>query len=77
MDSSMTHKIIKARQYADEPQRIHIHRLDLSLDGDDRVHHVELEHGVWRCDCEFFAGHRLCAHTMAVEKVMGGMLQTA
>ena len=77
MDSAMVHKIIKARQYADEPERIHINGLDVEMEGDDRPHRVELRDGTWSCDCEYFQGHRLCAHTMAMERVLGEMLQPA
>lgn len=77
MDSAMVHKIIKARQYAEEPERIHIHRLDVRMEGDDRTHRVELHDGDWSCDCGYFAGHRVCAHTMALERVLGPMLETA
>ena len=31
MDSAMVHKIIKARQYAEEPERIHITGLDVRM----------------------------------------------
>lgn len=77
MDSAMVHKIIKARQYAEEPERIHIDGLDVRMEGDDRQHRVELDGGVWSCDCGYFAGHRVCAHTMALERVLGSMLETA
>lgn len=75
MDSAMVHKIIKARQYAEEPERIHILALDVQMDGDDRRHRVELHYGAWSCDCEYFGGHRVCAHTMALESVLGPMLE--
>lgn len=76
MDSARVHKIIKARQYAQEPERIHIRGLDVELDGDDRSHRVELRAGAWSCDCGYFQGRRECAHTMALERALGGMLQT-
>lgn len=77
MNSAMVHKIIKARQYAEEPERIHIHGLDVRMEGDDRRHRVELHDGEWSCDCEYFAARRVCAHTMALERVLGSMLETA
>lgn len=77
MDSAMVHKIIKARQYAEEPERIHITGLDVRMEGDDRTHRLELRDGDWSCDCGYFAGHHVCAHTMALERVLGPMLDTA
>ena len=74
MNSGMTHKIIKARQYAEQPERIHIHTLAVDLDGDDRRHRVELVEDRWSCDCEYVQGHRLCAHTMAMERLLGALV---
>jgi hypothetical protein len=73
MDSAQVHKIIKARQYAQEPERIHVRGLEVEMDGDDRSHHVELHDGVWRCDCEYFHARSECAHTMALERVIGDL----
>jgi hypothetical protein len=75
MDSAQVHKIIKARQYAEEPGRIHIRALEARLDGDDRTHRVELDDGAWSCDCEFFQSREVCAHTMALERLFAGMLE--
>lgn len=77
MDSAQVHKIIKARRYAEEPQRIHVSALEARLDGDDRTHRVELHDGVWSCDCEFFRARHVCAHTMALERTFGEMLEVA
>jgi len=75
MDSSMVNKIYKARMYAEEPERIHIRRLDAELEGDDRMHRVAFSEGAWSCDCEYFAGHDVCAHSMALERVFGSMVR--
>jgi hypothetical protein len=74
MDSAMVHKMIKARQYAEEPERIRIHGFSAELEGDDRRHRVELREGAWSCDCEYFQRHHSCAHTMAFERLFGPML---
>jgi hypothetical protein len=71
MDSSLANKIYKARVYAEEPERIHIHRLEVEMEGDDRLHSVSFRDNEWDCDCEYFRGHRVCAHTMALERVLG------
>lgn len=77
MDSAQVHKIIKARQYAGEPERIHLIALEARLDGDDRTHRVELHDGRWSCDCEYFRNRAECAHTMALERTFGPMLEVA
>ena len=74
MDSAHTHKWIKAKQYAEEPHRIRLQRLAVEFDGDERQHHVAFDDGVWSCDCEYFRGHRSCAHTMAIERVFRALL---
>lgn len=75
MDSAQVHKIIKARQYAQEPARVHIRALEVEMEGDDRTHRVELHDGAWSCDCEFFLARQVCAHTMALERIFGEMLE--
>jgi hypothetical protein len=77
MDSSHVNKVYKARQYAEEPERIHIERLEAEMEGDDRPHRIVFAEGEWSCDCEYFAGHRTCAHTMAMERVFGVMVKSA
>jgi hypothetical protein len=74
MDSSLANKIYKARLYAEEPERIHIHRLEVEMEGDDRRHNVGFRDDHWFCDCEYFGNHPVCAHTMALERVFKPML---
>ena len=74
MDSGMIGKVAKAHRYARERDRLHVRQLAVSVAGDHGAHEVRLEHGRWQCSCDFF-GHRLaCAHTMALELVLDGML---
>ncbi len=35
---------------------------------------VALEDDSWRCTCDFFVGWGACAHTMALERILEGML---
>jgi len=74
LDSGMVNKIYKAKQYADEPQRIHFESLKVHFDGNNGSHEVLLTDGQWQCDCSYFASHRVCSHTMAMERVLGVML---
>lgn len=77
MDSSLVNKIYKARLYAEEPQRVHILNLEVEMQGDDRTHRVSFDDDAWSCDCEYFRGHRICAHTMALERLLAPMLPAA
>jgi hypothetical protein len=73
LDSGMINKIQKAKTYAAEPERIHFRSLAVAFDGKNGQHQVEFGEGHWRCDCDYFHGHRTCSHTMAMERVLGVM----
>jgi len=78
MHSSLYGKIEKASRYAAEhAKRIQITTLSVEFQGDNDRHQVELCNGAWSCSCDFFASWELCCHTMALEKVLDGMLPPA
>jgi hypothetical protein len=74
LNSSLIGKIEKARRYAKEPRRFHFTSLSVQVDGDNDSHTVELHDGRWRCACDFFRGWGVCSHTMAIERLLDGML---
>jgi hypothetical protein len=74
MDSGMIGKIQKAKRYAQERERFHIQALKVSMDGANNSHIISFADGKWDCDCDFFHGHGLCTHTMALEELLKGML---
>lgn len=74
MNSSLIGKIEKAKRYAQERNRIHVQGLRVQFDGENDRHEVALEGETWRCSCDFFAGWGACAHTMALERVMEGLV---
>ena len=76
MNSSLIGKIEKAKRYAQERDRIHVERLEVDFRGENDSHQVRLEGGAWHCTCDFFAGWGLCSHTMALERILEGMLPT-
>ncbi len=81
MDSAMIAKISKAREYAQEPERMMLASFEVVFDGRHQTYRVTFDHGKWQCGCDFFAQRGVCSHTMAVEKVLGktgmGLLQPA
>ena len=77
MDSGMIGKIQKAKRYAQERERFHIEVLKVSMDGANNAHQISLADGKWDCDCDFFHGHGLCTHTMALEELLKGMLSVS
>ncbi|GBD24421.1 hypothetical protein HRbin29_02099 [bacterium HR29] len=74
MHSSLIGKIEKARLYAQERDRVRFERLAVTFRGENDVHRVELADGAWRCSCDFFSGWGVCSHTMALEKILQGMV---
>ena len=75
MDSGMIGKILKAKQYAEERERIVFNRFSVLFYGDHNEHEVTYKDGHWDCSCDFFASHGVCSHTMALERILEGMLQ--
>ncbi len=74
MNSSLIGKIEKAKRYAEERHRLRFTSLTVEFQGENSSHQVNLEDGRWRCSCDFFAGRGLCSHTMALERILDGML---
>ena len=74
MDYGMIGKIEKAKHYAEERERIIFDNFHVTFDGENNQHTVEFIDGVWRCDCDFFLTRGLCSHTMALERILEGML---
>lgn len=74
MDYGMIGKIEKAKRYAEERERIHFISFNVSFDGDNNPHTVNYNAGRWECDCSFFKSRGVCSHTMALERILAGML---
>ena len=74
MHSGMIGKVAKAHRYADQRERFEVNALAVTIRGDNADHHVELEDGRWSCGCDFFSHNGACAHTMALELLLQGML---
>ncbi|MDE2669917.1 MAG: hypothetical protein OXI51_09725 [Chloroflexota bacterium] len=74
MQSSIIGKIEKARRYAAEPERFCIEGFTVTVRGDNTDHRVEFADEVWTCTCGFFAEWSICSHTMAIERVLAGLV---
>lgn len=65
-------RIIKARQYFEErDERIRIESLSCRFTGAHSNHLIEYKDQAWKCDCEEFVLTCVCAHVMAIEKMLG------
>ncbi len=77
MNSSLIGKIEKAKRYAQERERIRFTGLAADFRGENDDHRVTLDGERWSCTCDFFAGWGACAHTMALERLLEGMVPKA
>ena len=77
MDYGMIGKIDKARRYAQERDRIQFEGFQARIRGENNPHAVEFSNGSWKCDCNFFLSRGVCSHTMALERILEGMLPSA
>ena len=74
MQSSLIGKIEKAKQYAQERERITFADFTASFQGKHNTYSLSYKEGQWHCSCDFFSHWGLCSHTMAMEKVLDKML---
>ena len=74
MDASMISKIHKARQYAEDRSRFLFNSFAVTFRGTNANHRVSLSEDGWHCDCHYFETRSYCAHTMALERLLDGML---
>jgi len=77
MDSGMVSKIEKARRYAEEKDRVRFAQFEVAFRGDHSTYTVRYENGTWQCGCRFFSQRGVCSHTMAMERILSGMLAEA
>ena len=74
MHSGLIGKVEKARRYAMERDRFAFKSLVMTVHGDNDDHDVTLQDGTLHCGCDFFSHNETCAHTMAIERVLEGLL---
>lgn len=74
MYSSLILKMEKAHRYARERQRMHVDALQVTFHGDVMDHIVRMDGDRLSCDCDFYGSYETCSHTMALEKVLEGMV---
>ena len=75
MNSSMVNKIVKAKQYAENPARAAFREFEVTFQGDNDSHDVRFQNGVWHCSCDFFSTWQICHHTMAMERILDPMIK--
>ena len=64
----------KAKRYSEEKDRIHFQMFDVTFHGSNSDHRFGYQGGTWQCDCDFFHSRNVCSHTMAMERILTGMM---
>ncbi len=76
MGSSLISKVAKAKQYSAEPERVQFKDFVLTFRGENSDHTVVFHDCRWQCTCGSFKEDGFCAHTMAVERLLGVTIPT-
>lgn len=74
MHSSLIGMVEKAHRYAEERERVSFGQIKATIRGENDVHEVSFSSGEWHCTCEHFAAGKVCSHTMAMERILAGMV---
>jgi hypothetical protein len=74
MDYGMIGKIEKAKRYAEQRDRIQFTSFEVSFNGENSRHSISYDNGSWSCTCNFFQTRGVCSHTMALERILEGMI---
>jgi hypothetical protein len=64
----------KAHRYADEADRLAFNSFKVTIRGNNSDHVVSYDHGTWNCDSNSFRLRGVSSHTMAMERLLKGML---
>ena len=75
MSSSLISKVEKASRYSQEKGRVSFSSFTVNFKGDHNAYTVKFTaEDRWSCTCGFFARHEVCSHTMALQKMLDGMM---
>ncbi|MBN1966166.1 MAG: SWIM zinc finger family protein [Anaerolineae bacterium] len=75
MDYGMIGKIEKAKRYVEErSDRIRFQSFTVAFNGAHDTHTITFSDGGWTCTCNFFQTRGVCSHTMALERILEGMI---
>ncbi|MBI2859083.1 MAG: hypothetical protein HYX90_08400 [Chloroflexi bacterium] len=74
MQSSLIGKVEKAKRYAHEKNRVSFSNFNASFEGEHDKYSVKFDHGKWSCSCHAFTQNGFCSHTMALERILEGMV---
>ena len=67
----------KAGRYTHEKDRIRFTTFECTFHGENSEHTFGFVDNKWHCDCDFFKSRGVCSHTIAMERLLHGMLDAA
>ena len=70
MYSSHISRVEKARNYAEERDRVTINVLSATFRGNNNTHQLTYEDGQWNCTCRSFSTQGSCSHAMALQEML-------
>lgn len=65
----------KAHRYSEELDRIKMVSFEAAFRGDNKDHTVTYDNGKWNSTSSYFKAHGICAYTMAMERILGKMVE--
>lgn len=65
----------KSKQYAEETDRITFLSFDVSFRGGHNEFRITYDDGKWDCDNPYFKSRGVCSNTMAMERLLKGMVR--
>lgn len=71
---NMISDVEKSIHYAQEPERIKFKSFNASFHGNHNDHTINYEDGQWDCDNPYFQSRGVCSNTMAMERMLSGMV---
>lgn len=74
MDYGMIGQIAKAKYYAEERHRIRFASFTVTMEGNNNTHTITFDGTTWRDDASFFQAHGWSSHTVALERILKGMI---
>jgi hypothetical protein len=65
----------KAKRYSEELDRMKIISFEAGFKGDNKDHTVTYDNGKWDSTSSYFKAHGIGAYTMAMERILGKMVE--
>lgn len=65
----------KAKEYSHQPERLTFIAFNARFQGGHNEYTINYDDGVWDCDNPYFVSRGVCSNTMAMERLLKGMVK--